>query len=295
MNSNEDETLDLIDVELDLSDEVWKELDGYNGRYSLSNYGRVRNNESGRFLMLEKSGKQIRISLANNGVDTHLKIQDAVTSYFPTANRFNPVDYKYLNRISKTVKVLDSLDGELWAEVNGYEGLYQVSTMGRIKGLARTVTKTAPSGKQYPYVVEETIKVLGDTGRGYLQISLCKGGKKTMWRVHRLVAQAFIPNPENKPQVNHIDGDKANNIVTNLEWNTSEENIRHAHSNGLSNHPKGEDSATAKLTWNDIRYIRNSNGLSQTYLAGIFRVSSATIGRIMRNESYIDNTLEETK
>ena len=110
---------------------------------------------------------------------------------------------------------------EIWRDIKGFEGKYMVSNLGRVKSLNYNKT-----GK------EKIMKGVPD-GYGYFQLSLCKEGKVKNCRINRLVAQAFIPNTESKPQVNHIDGDKTNNRVTNLEWTTQEENMRHAYKNGL--------------------------------------------------------------
>jgi len=96
---------------------------------------------------------------------------------------------------------------EAWADIKGYEGLYQVSTLGRIKSLPRRGT----------YSKAHILKVSGD-GNGYLQVGLCKNSSYKGYKVHRLVAQAFIPNPDNLPEVNHKDENKSNCQVSNLEW-----------------------------------------------------------------------------
>lgn len=99
---------------------------------------------------------------------------------------------------------------ELWKDIEGYEGLYQISTLGRVK---RVTTGRILKG--------------GKNTSGYIQMYLYKQGIRDVNRIHRLVAESFIPNPENKPEVNHINEDKTNNRVDNLEWCTRKENSNH--------------------------------------------------------------------
>ena len=100
---------------------------------------------------------------------------------------------------------------EEWRAVVGYEGLYEVSNLGNVRSIARNTT----SGK--------ILKNIPDT-KGYLHVGLCKEGKKRTYKVHRLVAEAFIPNPDNLPQVNHKNEDKTDNRVENLEYCDSKYN-----------------------------------------------------------------------
>lgn len=104
---------------------------------------------------------------------------------------------------------------EIWKDIKGWEGLYQVSNLGRVKSLN--------------YNKEKTSKVLRTKkARGYDRVCLCRKGYHKYISVHRVVAMMFVPNPDNKPEVNHIDGNKSNNTVNNLEWVTSRENTRHS-------------------------------------------------------------------
>ena len=101
---------------------------------------------------------------------------------------------------------------EIWRTIKGYEGQYQVSDQGRVRSLK---------------FGEERILKPVRMPNGYLKVNLCKNGEKKTYRVHSLVAQTFIPNPDNLPQVNHKDEDKENNSVQNLEWCDQKYNINY--------------------------------------------------------------------
>ena len=162
---------------------------------------------------------------------------------------------------------------EQWKDVVGYEGLYQVSDLGRIKSLNYNKTKQQKILKQ----------TLGNNE--YLSVCLYgfKKWKKT-FSVHRIVAENFIKNAEIKKQVNHKNGTKTDNRTINLEWATASENGLHAYKNGLSNCAKGE-SYKSKLTEKQVLEIRSSN-LYQKELSLKYNISIMTISDIKRRKSW---------
>lgn len=126
---------------------------------------------------------------------------------------------------------------ENWKDIAGFEGKYQVSDLGRVKCLGYYIEVTTRF-KTYTRSVSAKIINGRVNNFGYLVVELQKGNA---FQVHRLVAEAFIPNPESKRTVNHIDGNKQNNSLSNLEWNTYSENIVHAYKTGLKTVKKGSD------------------------------------------------------
>ena len=114
---------------------------------------------------------------------------------------------------------------EIWKDVKGYEGIYQVSNTGLVRSIDRVNSRGAK--------IKGRVLAQAEGKGGYKVVCLSKEGKAKEGKVHRLVAQAFIENLGDLPQVNHIDGDKENNEVENLEWVTAKRNIEHAHETGL--------------------------------------------------------------
>lgn len=125
---------------------------------------------------------------------------------------------------------------EIWKDITGYNGKYRISNLGNVMS------------KNYLNTGADKLLSLKKHHSGYLLVRLCAGSRKlqTNRTVHSLVAEAFLQNPHNKPCVNHIDGNKENNRLDNLEWVTYKENDQHAIRTGLrnphiNNHPKGKD------------------------------------------------------
>lgn len=143
-------------------------------------------------------------------------------------------------KISNYTKI-KSLNGEKWKDINNYEGIYQVSNLGRIKSLERFRKTRKFNGEQTGYIQEESLrklKVVERNNTKYNQITLIKDGKPKTFYVHRLVAKAFIKNPHNKYYVNHKDGNGLNNKVDNLEWVTNKQNQKHSANILKNNHNK---------------------------------------------------------
>lgn len=177
---------------------------------------------------------------------------------------------------------------ERWEDIEGYEGMYQVSNHGRVRSLDRMV-KRRMNGKEFMVNRSGSIMSLSPRPNGYLRIELNKNGKRETFSVHRLVALHFIANSQNKREVNHIDGDKENNHVNNLEWTTRSENELHAYESGIKETIKGEDNGKSKLSETDVIEIRNAYRLgcfTYSELANAYGITKGTVGPIIRRETW---------
>lgn len=159
------------------------------------------------------------------------------------------------------------MEKEEYRDVVGFEVYFQISNLGNVfSKRSNRILKQAKSK------------------RGYWTLATRIGGIAHCFKVHRLVADAFIPNPESKPLVNHIDGCKTNNMLSNLEWVTHAENVAHALATGLL---LPRPSPNRKLTADQVREIRTSK-LSQIKLGEIYGIDQSSISRIKRRENYKD-------
>lgn len=170
-------------------------------------------------------------------------------------------------------------DIEVWQPITGFYN--EVSNLGRV----RSVKHKAGNEKNYKSKILKPVV----TNSGYVNVAIInKSEGKITKRLHRVVAEAFIPNPENKPEINHIDGNKENNEVSNLEWVTSKENKRHAWENDLQVSVKGSEKPLAKLKEEDIVSIRKEyrEGCIQMELAEKYGVARQTISSIVNMKAW---------
>lgn len=165
-------------------------------------------------------------------------------------------------------------------DIHGYEGLYAVTDDGRVYSHSKVVRSCYGSTqlRKGRWLKPEITKA------GYQMVSLSCDGKVKNHLVHRLVASAFLDKNKDKIHVNHIDGNKSNNHVSNLEWCTPSENTSHGYDSGLIK--KGEKASWSKLTESDVIEIRKSTGLSQRKLGEIYGVSQAAIYFILKEKCW---------
>lgn len=244
-------------TEEQLANEEWRPAVGWEDTYEVSSLGRVRSvprtivtnsgikkNLDGRYLSLKPNNLgYVCVPLSRDERKATVKVHHLVAEAFiPNRDSLPEIDHvngvRNDNRVSNlrwtsrkgncknrvfdssrpTVKPyvapqvdLDDLPGEEWRDIENYEGMYQISNFGRVKSLPRSR-------------VRGRILKLGRGTNGYAIVHLCKKCVQETLSVHRLVAKAFIPNPDNLPEVNHLDECKTNNAVSNLRWVTREEN-----------------------------------------------------------------------
>ena len=167
---------------------------------------------------------------------------------------------------------------EIFKSIKGFEGYYEISNLGNVRSTSYKGTK-----------------ILKSAGKRYLQVLLCINQIKTHKLVHRLVAEAFIPNPNNYPVVNHKDGNKKNNTVDNLEWCTTDYNNQHAKKTNLLQ--RYEDRPAAKLTKEKVlnipKYIEM--GATTDDLAKLFNVSRRCIDNIFEGKNWTGLGIDFTK
>ena len=169
---------------------------------------------------------------------------------------------------------------EIWKDIKDYAGLYQVSNFGRVKALEKKRLCNQFGGF---CISKEKIMKFGIDKNGYYLINLSKNNKTSTKRVSRIVAETFISNPDNFPQVNHINGIKTDNNASNLEWCTDNENKKHAFRTGLKSHIGIKNPAT-NLTEDNVREIRKLKGvMSYPKIAKQFNTTEDAVYYIINN------------
>lgn len=180
---------------------------------------------------------------------------------------------------------------EVWKSIPGFEGLYEASTHGRIRSVDRLVT--GKNGVTKPF--HGRVLAPRPMNAGYLMVNLCKDGKAVNYLIHRLIATTFLPNDDDLAEVNHIDGVKSNNVLSNLEWMSRVRNIRHAMGMGLIQ-GLGENNPAAKLTEKQVIQIKEMLylGLHPKELAEAFGVMPSTINDIQLYRSWSHVHVEQS-
>ena len=158
---------------------------------------------------------------------------------------------------------------EEWKKIDDYEN-YEISNLGFIRSFNYGRIK---------------ILITDEQKNGYLRIGLWENNKKKKFLIHRLVATAFIPNPENKSQVNHIDGNKKNNRLENLEWNTSSENIIHAYKTGLNTGPPKKTVSQYDMNMNFIKEFSSIVEVERELK--IYHISDVCLGKRKYSKGFI--------
>jgi hypothetical protein len=169
---------------------------------------------------------------------------------------------------------------EIWKPVPEWENLYEVSNLGNLRSVSRTIRNR--------YYEGQLLKLIsGKSGYMYASLKDRSNDRQCLALAHRLIAKVFIPNPDNKPQVNHIDGNKSNIGTTNLEWCTVSENAIHAFKTGLRRGKRGTESHLALLDEQAVRFIKiNEYNLPQKILSQIVGISESQVHRIINNKRW---------
>lgn len=188
--------------------------------------------------------------------------------------------------------ITEDFEGEIWKDIEDYEGLYQVSNLGRIKALEkiRFFGKYSKNKRVYP---EKILKVTYNKKKdGYYIVTLSKNGIPKSYTVHRLVLKAFSENIDNLPYINHIDGNKRNNNLCNLEWCTASYNSKHAFILGKQPSAFKSENNVANKKCICLKTNKIFNSLKQAWKETNYPKCYQTFLRNIKNENYKDTKVK---
>lgn len=253
--------------------EIWKDIKGF-PNYQISNFGEVLNKKDNRLLKIHRS----TVSLYLNGIKIDIPLLKLMREYFTIEED-----------LSKFARV-KSLSNEIWLPVKNYENFYHISNMGRLKILDRVCWKSNKK-KDVTKFKCERLSAGVPNDKGYPQhILINENSDKWTRMIHLIVAEHFIPNPENKPQVNHKNGIKTDNRVENLEWVTAKENSQHAYETGLTKAIFGDNHYQAKINSKKAMEIKlllkNKNNRTLQEIADICNVNRSIVKNISQNSTW---------
>ena len=174
---------------------------------------------------------------------------------------------------------------ETWKDIPEWEGLYQISDLGRVKTLSRLVRYQDTFRSQKEKILKPRLT------QGYAYVILCNDTKRVQVKVHRLVAETFIPNPKNLPVVMHIDDVRDNNVVSNLQWGTVADNNKDRDTKGNTYTPKSEDAPFAVLTLEqakEVYKLAHEGQQSQKDIGNLFGITQTAVSKIKHGVSWPD-------
>ena len=171
---------------------------------------------------------------------------------------------------------------EVWKDIQGYEGWYQVSNHGRVRSLERTITQESRYGHTVNRLIKGKYMAATDNGKGYKIVGLRMNQNRKNHYLHRLVAEAFIANPDCLPEVNHKDANKANNSINNLEWVDRTENIQQAIPHMRREHKSWR-------TQTGEKYIQVRNGRYRLNIVGVIDRTYSTMEEALKMRGVVLN------
>lgn len=246
------EEIEIVNNNRMNEDELWKEIDNFGGTYLVSTHGRIQERKSGTILddYVKVNGNRkvyLKYDEKSSYYFVHRLVAEAFIKnennklivYHRDGNKDNNIVWNLIWLTSSELhdkkftpshnreEILniprnDDNEEEMWKDILNFEGFYEVSNVGRVRSKNRIIEDSLGRKRKY------TSRILSVRSKnGYCFVSLNKGNTSKDIAVHRLVAEAFTPNPNDKPYINHINSNRADNSVENLEWSTPKENMEH--------------------------------------------------------------------